>query len=439
MKMDFAKRVREQRISKGMTQKELGDYLGMSQAHISNRELGNRGFTEGEKALVREVLELDTPPTKESEDNHYTATEVAKLVGITPSLLSVFIHNAIPDEIQLKKEELGASKFHVRYKLNDEDVELFKRINKMRKEYSYPEIKEILAKESKNKPVPEGSSLLETLRRVKQDSQEIAEQEPFEELEPSIDAFSVAIVQKDGEVLVNSREVATNFKKNHQHVLRDIDNIVSRSPKLDSQMFVVSSYENRGKEYPLYLMNRDGFSLLAMGFTGERALQWKLKYIEAFNKMERQLKLDQPSYSIDDPVKRAEAWIAEQKQKEELQLQNAQQKQLIGELQPAADYTDTILQSTNAVTITQIAKDYDMTGHGMNKLLHEMGVQYKVNGQWVVYDKHNGKGFTKSHTHEFDYGNGQIGSVIQTRWTQKGRLFIYNLLREKGIVPLMEQ
>lgn len=106
----------------------------------------------------------------------------------------------------------------------------------------------------------------------------------------------INIQNKDGVAVVSSRVVAYDFDKQHSHVLRDIENIISNTvdefgnPKLDRQMFIESTYENRGKQYKEYLLTRDGFSLLVMGFTGKEALQWKLQYIEAFNKMEEQIK-----------------------------------------------------------------------------------------------------------------------------------------------------
>src|SRR5690554_5793386 len=106
-------------------------------------------------------------------------------------------------------------------------------------------------------------------------------------------------------------------------------------------MFHEDTYENRGKQYPMYYMNRDGFTLLAMGFTGKKALEFKLKYIEAFNRMEQQLKeLNQPSYMIDDPIKRAEKWIEEQKEKQQLQTQNLLLEQQVKEYEPKATYYD---------------------------------------------------------------------------------------------------
>ena len=93
----------------------------------------------------------------------------------------------------------------------------------------------------------------------------------------------------DGELVVTSRQVAEDFEKMHKHILESIRNLVDENSAVKS-MFIESQFENRGKMYPEYLITRDWFSLLVMGFTGSKALQWKLKYIEAFNKMEQTIK-----------------------------------------------------------------------------------------------------------------------------------------------------
>ena len=102
----------------------------------------------------------------------------------------------------------------------------------------------------------------------------------------------IILSTQNGEPVASSRDVAKRFGKRHDHVVRDIEEILKGLPKNgDTPMFFKSEYthpQNRQK-YPMYLMNRDGFSLLAMGFTGKEAVQWKLKYIEAFNAMEKQL------------------------------------------------------------------------------------------------------------------------------------------------------
>lgn len=115
------------------------------------------------------------------------------------------------------------------------------------------------------------------------------------------------------------------------------------------------------------------------------------------------------------------------------------QRQIIGELKPKADYTDLILKNKGLVTITQIAKDYGMSGQAMNQLLHELKVQYKQSGQWLLYKDHQAKGYTHSETVEITRKDGTPDVKMNTKWTQKGRLFLYELLREKGVLPVIEQ
>lgn len=127
------------------------------------------------------------------------------------------------------------------------------------------------------------------------------------------------------------------------------------------------------------------------------------------------------------------------KKVEYLQLENSKQKQLIGELKPKADYTDTILKNPGLVTITQIAKDYGMSGKKMNKILHNLKVQYKQSEQWLLYSEHHGKGYTNSETVDIMRSNGREDIKMNTKWTQKGRLFAYDLLKKNGILPLIER
>ncbi|WP_042386754.1 phage antirepressor KilAC domain-containing protein, partial [Clostridium culturomicium] len=124
---------------------------------------------------------------------------------------------------------------------------------------------------------------------------------------------------------------------------------------------------------------------------------------------------------------------------EKLTLETKQQKQIIGELKPKADYTDTILKNKGLVTITQIAKDYGMSGQAFNKLLHELGVQYKQSDQWLLYSEHHSKGYTHSETVPITRSNGTPDVKMVTKWTQKGRLFLYDLLKQHEILPTIER
>lgn len=130
---------------------------------------------------------------------------------------------------------------------------------------------------------------------------------------------------------------------------------------------------------------------------------------------------------------------AERQRSAALALQNAKQEQIIHELKPKADYTDKILQNRGLVTITQIAKDYGMSGEAMNALLHELGIQYKQSDQWLLYAKYQSKGYTHSHTIDITRSDGSPDVKMNTKWTQKGRLFLYDTLRRHGTLPMIER
>lgn len=122
-----------------------------------------------------------------------------------------------------------------------------------------------------------------------------------------------------------------------------------------------------------------------------------------------------------------------------LQLENTQQKQIISELKPKADYTDIILQSKSLIKVKAIAKDYGMSATEMNKLLHELGIQYKEGDQWFLYSKYQDHGYTSSETISLKHKDGTGFTKLNTKWTQKGRLFLYELLKSNGLLPMIER
>lgn len=113
-------------------------------------------------------------------------------------------------------------------------------------------------------------------------------------------------------------------------------------------------------------------------------------------------------------------------------------EQRIGELTPKADYCDRVLADKSLVTITQIAKDYGMSGRALNATLHDFGVIYKQGETWFLYAKYQKTGWTHSETIMVDKKDGTQKAVLNTKWTQKGRLGLYELLKQHGILPLIE-
>ncbi len=138
-------------------------------------------------------------------------------------------------------------------------------------------------------------------------------------------------------------------------------------------------------------------------------------------------------------IKLATELKKEQEQNKQLTETCSQQQQVIGELKPKADYVDKILKSDSLVTITQIAKDYGMSGQGMNKVLHDLHIIYSCNRQWLLYSQHQAKGYTFSETVDIPREDGTTKVVMNTKWTQKGRLFLYETLKKRNLLPLIER
>ena len=122
-----------------------------------------------------------------------------------------------------------------------------------------------------------------------------------------------------------------------------------------------------------------------------------------------------------------------------LRLENKVQSQQIAELAPKATYYDLVLQCNSLLSVTEIAKDYGMSATKFNKVLKGLGVQYKQSGVWFLYAKYQDKGYTSTKTQNYNRPDGSQGSKVHTYWTQKGRLFLYDLLKKADIMPMVEK
>lgn len=131
-----------------------------------------------------------------------------------------------------------------------------------------------------------------------------------------------------------------------------------------------------------------------------------------------------------------------QKEQEKVALlteENSVLNQQVAELQPKASYYDVILNCKNVVAISTIAKDYGFSACQLNRYLHEYGIQYKVNKTWVLYQKYANSGWTKTRTQPYLNSKGEECAQIHTYWTQKGRIAIYDTLKQHGILPLIDR
>ena len=138
--------------------------------------------------------------------------------------------------------------------------------------------------------------------------------------------------------------------------------------------------------------------------------------------------------TIDDWLNNPDMMIKALEQLKTEREQRLIAEQQVNELQPKATYYDLVLQNKSLLSVSKIAKDYGKSAIWLNNKLHELGIQFKQGDTWLLYQKHADKGYTQSTTHVID----DEKSRMLTKWTQKGRLFIYELLKDEGVLPLIE-
>lgn len=242
--------------------------------------------------------------------------------------------------------------------------------------------------------------------------------------------------------VVDSRDVAEMVEKNHAHLLRDINGYIeilrkSANPKLDSlNFFIPSTYKDaQEKERPCYLITKKGCDMVANKMTGAKGVLFTAAYVTAFEKMREKIQAILPK----DYPSALRALADSEEKRMALAAKNEAQEQIIADFEPIKQYLDSILSSTRTLTTTQIAADYDMSAKQLNKILHEEGIQRYVNGQWILYKEHMGKGYTKSKTINITRSDGRPDTVLNTEWTQKGRLMIHEILTKRGILAVMDR
>ena len=143
--------------------------------------------------------------------------------------------------------------------------------------------------------------------------------------------------------------------------------------------------------------------------------------------------------TIEKIIASPEFGIALLKNLQQEQNMRREAEQRVRKLQPLADYTALILACPETVSVSQVAQDYGMSAVAFNRILNRAGIQYSVGGQWVLYAAYKDRGLVQSYTFNYRHTDGTDGCRMYTRWTQRGRLFLYNILKKIGIIPMIEK
>lgn len=232
---------------------------------------------------------------------------------------------------------------------------------------------------------------------------------------------------------MSSREIAEITGKKHKNVLVDCDKLNETYKAMRLAEISADCYlDPRNREQREYKLTKMQTLDLMTGYNTELRIKVNRRWEELEKK---ELQKSFPTTFIEA----LKAYVVEVERNEKLKGEIEVKNVLIAEYEPKVTYYDQILASTDTITVTQIAKDYGMTAQELNKLLHENKIRFKQSGQWILYKDYAKLGYTKSHTTPITYKDGRQGDQLHTRWTQKGRLFLYELLKQKGHLPLIEQ
>ncbi len=239
----------------------------------------------------------------------------------------------------------------------------------------------------------------------------------------------IKIEERNGEQLVSARELH-KFLEVTERFQQWIDKKIEKYKFIENKDYIGCKFFNtlakqELQDYLLKIPMAKELAMLQNNNRGKQAREYFIKCEEAWNSEDMIL-----SRALQIQNKKM---VEYREQIRELQYDNQIKTQQIAELKPMKDYVDTILSSEDTMTITQIGADYGKSAKELNKILHEQGLIRNVGGQWILYKEHMNKGYTKSETVPIKRKDGTEKIVLNTKWTQKGRLKIHEILTSLGI------
>lgn len=246
---------------------------------------------------------------------------------------------------------------------------------------------------------------------------------------------------------MTSLQIAEITARLHKNVMRAIRNMEPAWEKINGRKFELVDYKDeKGETRPCYSLTKEECLYIATKFNDEA----RAKLIKRWKELEEQHQKPSLPQNYLEALK---SLVKAEEEREQLALENRKQQQeivtiskenmelgnKITEMLPKVSYYDQILKSNATMTITQIAQDYGMSAVRMNKELESMRIQHKVRGQWILYGQFLTGGYVHSRAIDIIRSDGRHDVKYNTEWTTKGRIFLYDALKAKGILPLIEQ
>lgn len=246
---------------------------------------------------------------------------------------------------------------------------------------------------------------------------------------------------------MTSLQIAEITGKRHADVMKSIRKMEPAWEKVAEGKFSLGSYKDENnQDRPCYSLNKEECLYIATKFNDEA----RAKLIKRWKELEEQHQKPSVPQNYLEALK---SLVKAEEDKQKLALENRKQQQeilaiskenmelgnRITEMLPKVSYYDQILQSNATMTVTQIAQDYGMSAIKLNLLLSDMKIQHKMRGQWILYGRFLTGGYVHSRAVDIIRSDGRHDVKYNTEWTTKGRIFLYEALKAKGILPLIEQ
>lgn len=227
-----------------------------------------------------------------------------------------------------------------------------------------------------------------------------------------------------------------NFRVNRSYFIEGEDYFIVNQP--DEIRRLGFTRPQGGIPESVIFLTESGYLMTVKSLRDDLAWKVQRELVKSYFRVQ-QIQKQTDSYMIEDPIERAKQWIKEQEERIALSAKVEEQQQQIQELAPKAEYCDKVLNSNGLVSTTEIAKMFGKSAVWLNRFLREKGVQYKIGNVWYLYQKYAECGYAVTKTTVQPDFYGRERSFTHTYWTQKGKMFVYGLLKEVHIFPVSEQ